>query len=254
MIARKKELSNLSILWFFLKKGPKSFFKKKHRKFLKDVIAYKKMGGVITDFYPILGDDQLSAGSNIGAYFHQDLLVAQKIYKANPVRHIDIGSRVDGFVAHVAAYREIEVWDIRPLVNNGEKNISFRQIDVTSKNDVNCNVADSVSCLHALEHFGLGRYGDIVDPNGFRKGFDSLKSIVKQGGVLYISFPIGVPAVHFNAHRIFHPADILSWIDKEYLLEEFSFIDDFGCLHADVTVDSSSQVIEGCGIYTLKKI
>lgn len=254
MNSSKRALSNLSIFWFFLKKGPKSIFKKKHRKFMRDVIAFKKMGGTITDFYPILGDDQLSAGSNIGAYFHQDLLVAQKIYRANPIRHIDIGSRVDGFVSHVAAYRHIEVWDIRPLTNNGEKNISFRQVDITYLNDSYQGIADSVSCLHALEHFGLGRYGDTVDPNGYKKGFDSLGRIVKKGGLLYISFPIGVPAIHFNAHRIFHPSEILNWIGTEYLLEEFSFIDDFGYIHANVTIASTLGVVQGCGIYTLRKI
>jgi hypothetical protein len=29
---------------------------------------------------------------------------------------------------------------------------------------------DSLSCLHALEHFGLGRYGDPIDPRGHEKG------------------------------------------------------------------------------------
>jgi len=28
---------------------------------------------------------------------------------------VDIGSRVDGFVAHVASFREIEVFDVRPI-------------------------------------------------------------------------------------------------------------------------------------------
>jgi len=64
-----------------------------------------------------------------GHYFHQDLLIAREIYKNNPVKHIDIGSRIDGFVAHVAVFREIEIFDIR-LQENNVKNIIYRQADL----------------------------------------------------------------------------------------------------------------------------
>ena len=37
------------------------------------------------------------------------------IYAARPEKHVDVGSRVDGFVAHVASFREIEVFDVRPI-------------------------------------------------------------------------------------------------------------------------------------------
>ncbi len=47
-------------------------------------------------------------------YFHQDLLLANRIFKARPRNHVDVGSRVDGFVAHVASFRPIEVLDLRP--------------------------------------------------------------------------------------------------------------------------------------------
>ena len=60
----------------------------------------------------LLQDYSDNAGQNKGHYFHQDLLVAKMIYDTKPRRHIDIGSRLDGFVAHVASFREIEVFDI----------------------------------------------------------------------------------------------------------------------------------------------
>ena len=61
----------------------------------------------------ILNERFEESGIMSGHYFHQDLYVARKIFLQNPGKHVDIGSRTDGFVAHVAAFREIEIFDIR---------------------------------------------------------------------------------------------------------------------------------------------
>jgi hypothetical protein len=116
-------------------------------------------------------------------------LVARIIRDHNPKRHIDIASRIDGFVAHVASYREIEVVDVRPLPNSEHENIKFRQDDLMNPQDL--GQTDSLSCLHAIEHFGLGHYTDPSAINGHIKGITNLVSLVSKGGRLYISFPIG---------------------------------------------------------------
>jgi hypothetical protein len=61
---------------------------------------------------------------------------------------------VDGFVAHVSIYREIEVFDIRPLDNKVD-GIIFRQADLMKLDEKYIDYCDSISCLHAIEHFGL---------------------------------------------------------------------------------------------------
>jgi len=86
-------------------------------------------------------------------------LVARKIFHNNPKKHIDIGSRQDGFVAHVASFREIKLLDIRPQ-SSVVKNISFKQAYLTQSSFQLINCSDSISSLHAIEHFGLGRYND----------------------------------------------------------------------------------------------
>lgn len=80
--------------------------------------------GVISRTYPIYDDFKEQSGTATWHYFHQDLLVATFINKAKPARHIDVGSRMDGFVAHVASCREIEVLDVRPLRNTGHDQIN----------------------------------------------------------------------------------------------------------------------------------
>ena len=71
-------------------------------------------------------------------------------------------------------------------MNERIPNIIFRQVDFMREDQPLTDYCDSVSCLHALEHFGLGRYGDPVDPDGHLKGFRNLRRIV-QGGARAIS-------------------------------------------------------------------
>ena len=59
-----------------------------------------------------------SSGDEGSTYFLQDLFVARNIFANNPCTHIDVGSRVDGFVAHLATFRKVKVFDIRPLKND----------------------------------------------------------------------------------------------------------------------------------------
>ena len=231
---------------------------KNYLKYRSHKKQFQRLGGKITHSYLILSDFTDPAGTAKGHYFHQDLLVAQLIYQNNPRRHIDIGSRVDGFVAHVAAYRQIEVIDVRDLHDAGHKNIIFQKADLMDEKNSPTEITDSISCLHAIEHFGLGRYGDPLDPNGHIKGFNNILKMIEPKGYLYISFPIGRQnEVHFNAHRVFHPADILNWPNDNdsIILKRFDYVDDEGDLHQNVDIRKDTiEVAYGCGIYTFIKL
>lgn len=223
-------------------------------RYFSDMRAFEAAGGRVTHYFPILDDYKKQAGTARGHYFHQDLLVATLINKANPDRHIDIGSSIDGFVAHVAAFRTIEVLDIRALDDCGHERIKFMQANfMLPLNKELCEITDSLSCLHALEHFGLGRYGDPIDPEGHLKGFANLHKMLKHGGTLYVSFPIGASSVHFNAHRVFDPREIMKWSDGLFTLERFDYVDDDGSLHQKQPLDKVPALNYGCGIYTLRK-
>jgi len=235
--------------------GIPSFFKTK-RKF-KKLAKTTKNDFPIKRNFPCLYDIHDNAGTLSGDYFHQDLLVAQAIYKANPSKHVDIGSRTDGFVAHVASYREIEIFDIRPIESK-ISNIKFIQQDFMSDDMQYNEYTDSISSLHAIEHFGLGRYGDPLDVNGHIKGLENIYKMLKQGGTFYFSVPIGKQRIEFNAHRVFGIPYILNYIQNKYTLKSFSYVDDNGDLYKEV--DITPDVIEkcdnlnfGCGIFTLQK-
>ena len=177
------------------------------------------------NFFPCLYDWFEEGGSTKSEYFFQDLYVAQKINRANPEIHVDVGSRIDGFVAHVASFREIEIFDIRP-VTSSIGGVLFRQADLMSHTPSALrDYCDSLSCLHALEHFGLGRYGDPVDPHGYVAGLANISKILRPDGLLYLSVPIGKERVEFNAHRVFDPSSLVQLAsENELLLREFVWI------------------------------
>jgi hypothetical protein len=227
---------------------------KRARRYVLDREAFVAAGGEIREQQPMLHDFSAPAGSANGHYFHQDLLVATKINLANPRRHVDVGSRIDGFVAHVAAFREIEVFDIRPLPAGSHARIKFVRGDLMAGDGVPREYCDSLSCLHALEHFGLGRYGDPIDPHGHDKGFDNLRKMLSAGGTLYLSVPIGARGTCFNAHRIFHPCDVLEWSRGSLRLEDYAYVDDLGDLHFGADPARTPALQYGCGIYTLRKL
>jgi SAM-dependent methyltransferase len=217
----------------------------------------KELGDVF--LHPCLSDRFDKSGTASGQYFHQDLLVAQKIFANQPQKHVDIGSRIDGFVAHVASFREIEIFDVRPN-NVSLKNVKFFQSDMMEPIPTQWrSYSDSVSCLHALEHFGLGRYGDAIDHDGFEKGMENLLQICKPNGRVYLSLPIGPQRVEFNAHRVFSTSFLWEKIEKTYEIISFSFVDDFGNLHSEIKPDKNNIANNfhchfGLGIFELRKL
>ena len=208
-------------------------------------------------FFPILNERFSDGGIVNGHYFHQDLLVAQKIFRNNPVRHIDIGSRIDGFVAHVATFREIEIFDIRPI-KNYVNNIKNQQADLMRSSDNMIGICDSLSSLHAIEHFGLGRYGDPIDIDGHLKAIENLTNMLKSGGKFYFSVPVGFQRIEFNAHRVFSIEYLVNLFNINFHIDSFSYVDDNGDLHSDVELTESKVKTNfnckyGCGIFELTK-
>lgn len=177
-------------------------------RYVRDLFRFRAAYSGRLELLPCLHDWYEEGGTTKSEYFWQDLLVARKVFEAKPERHVDIGSRVDGFVAHVASFREIEVFDVRPITTQ-IPGVTFKKADLMKPFEGMGGYCDSLSCLHALEHFGLGRYGDPIDPEGFKRGLANMASLVKENGVFYLSVPLGIDRVEFNANRVFDPRIIV---------------------------------------------
>ena len=188
-------------------------------RYLKDLFRFRANFNGRIELVPCLHDWHEEGGSTKSEYFWQDLLVARLIFDARPQKHVDVGSRVDGFVSHVASFREIEVFDIRPITTH-IPGVIFKQADFMHPEGLfgNGEYCDSLSCLHALEHFGLGRYGDPIDPRGFEHGLANMGKLLKPNGVFYLSVPIGVERVEFNGNRVFDPRTIINLASQSSLV------------------------------------
>ena len=226
-------------------------------RYLVNLLQFRRQYVGALSLRPCLYDWYEEGGSATSEYFLQDLHVARKIFDAHPKRHVDVGSRIDGFVAHVAAFREVEVFDIRPI-SSQIPGVVFSQADLMNPVNLKTAYCDSLSCLHALEHFGLGRYGDPLDAQGYVTGLRSMAGLVTAGGVLYLSVPIGQERVEFNAHRIFDPVALVTLAQTfELKLVDFAWVDG-GKLHrsihqVDMELDSLRKRRYTLGIFTFLK-
>ena len=231
--------------------------------FVRDYLVFKRRKNELppefnyTSIYPCLADRYSESGSAKGHYFHQDLLVAQKIFKNNPRKHVDIGSRIDGFVAHVASFREIEIFDVRELTSQ-IKNVIFHKADLMNDDFKFIDYCDSVSSLHAVEHFGLGRYGDPIEVNGHIKAVQNITKMLTRGGKFYFSVPMGPQRIEFNAQRVFSLEYLLELLSKDFEVVSFSFVDDEGLLHRDSKLEddfikTNFGCLYGCAIFELIK-
>lgn len=251
------ELFGISIVKFFNSIRGLKFYIIDYCK-IKKALKKSKTELKITKLYPCLDDRFSESGIGVGHYFKQDLYVAQKIFLRNPEKHVDIGSRIDGFVAHVATFREIEVYDIRPL-ENSITNVKFLRGNFMDENFVIKDYCDSISSLHVLEHFGLGRYGDPITVDGHIKGFNNIYNMLLKGGIFYFSIPIGPTRIEFNAHRVFSLKYLLTIIKPKYKIISFSYIDDNNNFYENVellmtNINNNFNCKYGCGIFELEKL
>lgn len=207
------------------------------------------------DKWPIYYDRFKEAGDIDPHYFLQDLIMANYVIENCKSVHYDIGSRVDGFISHLlSAGIAVCMIDVRPFPYkvNG---LSFVQGDATDLDTIEDDSIESLSSLHAVEHFGLGRYGDPIDPEAWKKTLKSMERIVKTGGMLYLSVPVGNQDVlHFNAHRVFKINTIPNQLSK-LKLERAAYIYNYKVIEIN-PLDIENVVLENeycCGLYIFRK-
>jgi hypothetical protein len=181
-------------------------------------------------------DRFLRAGAENGHYLHQDLWAARYLHDGGTTEHVDVGSRLDGFIAHILPFCRVRYIDIRPL-DTKLAGCKFVQGSL-AKLPLEDNSVPSLSCLHVIEHVGLGRYGDPVDPEGYLKAARELARVLSPGG---------------NAHRIFDPQTVADAF-RMLTLKEFHLIDDIGeGIIRNASFDDAVRCGYGCGLFVFEK-
>lgn len=180
-------------------------------------------------------------------YIYHTAWAARVLAATRPQRHIDISS-LAYFATICSAFVPVEFYDYRPA------GIVLPNLKCGAADLCNLPFADrsleSVSCMHTIEHIGLGRYGDPLDARGDRRALAELERVVGPGGSLLVVVPVGRPRVQYNAHRIYDPQMIEQFL-PELALQSWSLLpDDFtGGLVDNPTRDFALQQRYGCGCF-----
>jgi hypothetical protein len=227
-------------------------------RYLRDWRRFRRVYSGPMTLLPCLHDWDVKADATHNEYFWQDLIVARWIFEARPRKHVDVGSRIDGFIAHVASFREVEMFDVRS-VSRTVSGVTFTQADMMQPLPGAVEgYCDSLSCLHAIEHFGLGRYGDPLDSIGYERALANMAQLVATGGSLYLSTPIGRERVVFNANRVFDPRTIIRCAQSNRLqLQRLTLISADGVVTGEDLSDSNllrlAEVDYNLGLFTFRK-
>lgn len=229
-------------------------------KVLEDIDLYNQMNQdylfrINEDHLQIVQTDKTdNAGVAEPHYFAQDIWGAKKILKASPNEHFDIGSRLDGFLSHLLTFREVTYIDIRPIPCF-IPGLHFLQADATMLEGIKDNSIESLSSFHAIEHFGLGRYGDKIDPDAYKEVIKNIQRVVAPRGHVYIGVPVGPrDKLVFNAHRIFSIQTIIN-LFNEMILKDIAIIKGSNAFTETILSADFDKIPDySCGLFEFEKM
>lgn len=201
------------------------------------------------NFFPQIFDKTQTTGFD-RHYVYHTAWAARKVAEIAPAKHVDIASSLY-FPAIVSAFVPVDFYDYRPAPLH-LKGLTTKHADLTNLH-FESNSLPSLSCLHTIEHVGLGRYGDPIDPEGDLKACKELSRVLAPGGSLLFVTPVGREAIiQFNAHRIYSYELVLD-LFPDLVLKEFSFVPEFGTAgireHANPTDLQNEKYACGCFVF-----
>ncbi len=228
-------------------------FFKDYKKFKQSFFSKTRdMKLEFSDLYPCIHDKTANTPFDSHYIFHTAWAV-RKLRELGPKEHYDISSSLF-FISIASAFVKIKFFDYRPA-DLKLSNLTSEHADLVNL-PFGDNSIESLSCMHVVEHIGLGRYGDPIDADGDLKAIDEIKRIIAINGDLLFVVPIGQSRVMYNAHRIYSYDNILKYFNG-FKLVEFSLIPDDNkgknIIFNATKVQSDIQEY-GCGLFHFKKV
>jgi hypothetical protein len=130
------------------------------------------------DRYPCLYDRDNLTGFDRHYFFHL-AWAARVLAESRPPVHVDISSHLQ-FCATVSAFVALEFYEYHPPEVEIE-GLTVNRADLLALPFEDISVM-SLPCMHVVEHVGLGRYGDALDPDGDVKAMNELKRVLAEQG------------------------------------------------------------------------
>ena len=231
-----------------------------YKKYLSDYLLFAKLSASKSKRFllsfkecrPCLKDDTGKTSFDRHYVFHT-AWAARLLSENLPEYHVDISSSLY-FCTIVSAFLPVRFYDYRPADLN-LSGLTSQSADLLALPFDDATVP-SLSCMHVVEHVGLGRYGDEIDPDGDLQAISELKRVLSLGGSLLFVVPVGKPVIKFNAHRIYSYEQIVCSFSG-LTLEEFSLIPDGASsdgLIRNATKEMSDSQKYGCGCFHFKKV
>ena len=188
-----------------------------------DAFRFLYAGGKITALWPIYAEDNNNSSSSISDYALLSHQAFSLINQRKPCAHFDVGSSVEKFLLPLSQFQSnLTYIDVRPspaLDNLGLHSLIV-DLSLPLQNSLRSSVS-SLSCLHVIEHIGLGRYGDRITSSGQITFATNIYDMLSSGGYAYIGMPFGFNQVYFNAHMLmtpYHYIDLFSCFFIEKLI------------------------------------
>ena len=200
------------------------------------------------NIYPCL-NDATSETDFDSHYIYHPAWAARIIRDIAPKKHVDISSTLH-FCSVLSAFMPVEFYDYRPA-NLTLTNLYSGKADLTQLFFESDSI-ESLSCMHTIEHVGLGRYGDPIEPDGDIRSINELKRVVAINGSLLFVVPVGKPKIMFNAHRIYSPELIVD-LFKGFTLQNFSLVLDNHDFVENADFALASEQKYGCGCFWFTK-
>jgi hypothetical protein len=206
------------------------------------------------DYYPCLNDNTANTDFD-RHYIYHPAWAARVVKNINPDFHVDISSTLH-FATILSAFVPVQFFDYRPAKLRLE-NLTSEKANLMSLPFPSDSIY-SLSCMHTIEHIGLGRYGDKIDYDGDLKAAAELSRVLAPGGNLLFVTPVGATArIQFNAHRIYTKQSVIDMFAAHGLkLKEFSLIPEFeadgGCIK-DPDEELIARQRYACGCFWFTK-
>jgi len=203
------------------------------------------------DVLPMLNEKTPTMGFDAHYIYHTGW-AARVLKDLAPVHHVDISSALM-FSAVISAHTNVSYYDFRkPSV--ALSNMQCGVQDATSLTFESDSI-ESLSCMHVIEHIGLGRYGDAIDNQGDMRAASELARVLKPGGHLLIVVPVGdEQSIRFNAHRIYSYQGVMGMF-RELECLEFAFLHDKkdNLFIRDAVESDTRGSAYGCGCFLFRK-
>lgn len=220
----------------------------KFRSLLKK--SKRKMKILRSDLYPCLEDDTVNVGFD-KHYIYHTAWASRRVLASSPKKHIDIGSSLY-FVSMVSSIVPVKHYDFRA------PDVYLDKLETGSMDLLNIeypsNSIKSLSCMHVIEHVGLGRYGDSLNINGDLEAAKELSRVLSLNGLLYIVLPVGGRSkVHFNAHRVYGYEEVLRMFSGLSLVEFSVLTSRSNGILEHIQKDEIDNEYYACGMFIFTK-